>query len=79
MNDLSPARYDVPRFDIVLTPERAKEILEQAGAVNVHIKARTSGKMWAYLAHEGKNLIFGLRLGAYERNFIRDVSRELSN
>lgn len=70
MNDMTP-------LAVRLTPDRAKALLEEAGADNVHVKARTSGKMWAFFSYLGENIVWSLRIGAIERNFARDVATEL--
>jgi hypothetical protein len=71
MNDMTP-------ITVRLTPDRAKALLEEAGADNVHVKARTSGKMWAFFSYLGEGCVWGLRVGALERNFARDVATELT-
>lgn len=61
----------------LLTSLSAKRFLESGGAENVSIKARMSGKMWAYFEHFGRGHVWGIRVGAIERNFVRDVATEL--
>jgi hypothetical protein len=73
MNDMTPLGLAVR-----LTPDRAKALLEEAGADNVYVKARTSGKMWAFFSYLNENCVWSLRVGALERNFARDVATELS-
>ena len=69
MNDMSP-------IAIRLTSDRAKTILEAAGATEVHIKAKHP-RMWAFFTYWGKGWVWVLRDRAFERNFAQDVEREL--
>jgi hypothetical protein len=67
-----------PEWAVPLNEYRAKEIMLAAGAEKVSVKARTSGKMWVYFSRWGKNFVWGLRVGALERNFAREVAREFA-
>ncbi len=78
MNEMLLVRNNSFETKGLLTPARAKELLEEAGAVNVSVKTRISGKMWVFFTHEGKNTIWSLRLGALERNVAREVAVELT-
>lgn len=69
MTDMSP-------IAIKLTPDRAKSMLEAAGASEVYVKVKPMGKMWAFFTYWGKGFVLGIRSGAFERNFARDVERE---
>lgn len=71
MNDMTPIQV------ATLTPDRAKSLLERAGARHVTIKARKSGKLWAFFSYLGQGWVWGLRMGALEQNFARDVEAEL--
>ena len=60
-----------------LTPERARTLLEAAGAEKVSIKVRTLGSMWAFFSYFGERRVWGIRANAFERNFARDVANTL--
>ena len=61
-----------------LTALSAKSLLEWGGAQNVNIKARNTGKLFAFFEHFGKGHVWSIRMGAIERNFARDLERELT-
>ena len=75
---------DMTPIAVRLTTERVKTMLEAAGAQNVSVKdvprrpglIREAG-MWAFFSYFGKRFVWGIRAGAYERNFARDVATEL--
>ena len=68
---------DMTPIAIKLTADRAKTMLESAGASEVTVKVKPMGKMWAFFTYWGKGCVWGIRSGAFERNFARDVEREL--
>lgn len=69
MNDMTP-------IAIRLTPERAKTLLEAAGADAVHVKINGKRSMWAFFTYFEQGFVWILRYGAFERNFAKDVERE---
>lgn len=70
---------DMSHFNVRLTPERVKFLLETAGARNVSMRVRTSGKMFVYFTYLGKGFVWSLRFGALEWNFAFNVEREFKS
>jgi 4-diphosphocytidyl-2C-methyl-D-erythritol kinase len=69
MNDMTP-------FAVRLTPDRAKTMLEEAGAKNVCVVGR--GKMFfAFFETGRRHQAWVIRGDAWVRNFANDVMREL--
>ena len=71
MNDMTPF------LGTSLTPDRAKSLLEQAGARHVTIKARKSGTLWAFFSHLGLGHAWSLSKGAADQAFARAIADEL--
>jgi hypothetical protein len=73
MNDMTP-------FAVRLTPDRAKTMLEEAGAKNVCVVGRVvgNGRMFLAFFETGrKRQAWVIRGDAWVRNFANDVMREL--
>lgn len=76
---VEPPRVPRLRLPGELTAERARDLLEAAGARRVSIMERAkSGRLWAFFSYLGVARVWGLRTGAMEANFARDVARELA-
>lgn len=73
---------DMTPITVRLTADRAKTLLEAAGARSVTIRERRAGQfrpeagMWAFFTYWDRACVWGIRAGAWEWNFLKDVQRE---
>ena len=77
MNEMFPVRPLWADDPDLLSPARAKEVFEHYGATKVNVRAKPSGKMWVFFSFLGRARVWGLRLGALERNVARELARDL--
>ena len=69
MNDMTP-------FTVRLTADRAKTMLEEAGAQNVHVVGR-GYRMLAFFETGRTRQAWIIRSNGWVHNFANDVAREL--